>query len=178
MSGIAKMFGGDNKATKTVLTISVVILVVVGLVALWCGMNGFSMSDRSVTDYDCDIRFGCVTRPLTQNSVTNILLSRAQNEEAARARAHAMSDKENFDLSDYEPGVDRPYISQLQIDNKLRGEDISEAMTGRSHSDYVFQQFGNDGTVINPATNPLFRPARHICGVPPPGLGGSYPYVQ
>ena len=75
--------------------------------------------------------------------------------------------KEGFDLSLYQPGVDRPYIAALQVDRKLRSEDLIEGLTGRAHSDYVFQQFGNDGTVINPAVNPLFRPARHITGVPP-----------
>ena len=178
MSGLTRMFGGqeNNNASKWVGGLAGVLLVIAAIIAVVCYFSGFSMRDRSVTDYDCDIRFGCVTRPLTQNSVTNILLSRAQNEEAARARAAAS--KENYELSDFEPGVDRPCISQLLIDNKLRGEDITEAMTGRSHSDYVFQQFGNDGTVINPAINPLFRPAQNICGVPPPGLGGAYPYAQ
>lgn len=154
---VHKMTGG-NKATSAALFWTVVFLVASVVILACLGVfEGYSATNAPVTDYDCDIRIGCNTRDLTQRETSNILLDRAQRMEAGR---------EGFDLSLFQPGVDRPYITQLQIDNKLRSEDIIEGLTGRSHSDYVFQQFGNDGTVINPSVNPLFRPARHITGFP------------
>jgi len=164
----------NDKATAMYIDIGLLFLVVAVLAALWCweSFEGLSATNADYTDLDCDIRIGCNGRDLTQRSVTNILLDRSQQIEADRDRAtyQAMmnkGNKEGFDLSLYQPGVDRPYIAALQVDRKLRSEDLIEGLTGRAHSDYVFQQFGNDGTVINPAVNPLYRPARHITGVPP-----------
>lgn len=184
MAGILEMLCGPDMACQSYTRITLwalfaiaVMLIVVGVVA---GINasndgyeGLSATSADVTDLDCDIRIGCNGRDLTQREVTEILLNRSQTIEADRDRAayQAMmqkGNKEGFDLSLYQPGVDRPYIAALQVDRKLRSEDLIEGLTGRAHSDYVFQQFGNDGTVINPAVNPLFRPARHIVGVPPP----------
>lgn len=169
-----------DKCSKTYLTIGVVLLIGAFVVALiaWVkceqknGFEGLSATDSSVTDLDCDIRIGCNGRDLTQREVTEILLNRSQDIEADRDRAAydkmmKKGNKEGFDLSLYQPGVHRPRLSRLQIDRKLKNEEICEGLTGRCHSDYVFQQFGNDGTVINPAVNPLYRPARHITGVPP-----------
>ncbi len=163
-----------DQATSAYVDIALVLLIVAAVIAWICRDNfeGLSATTANVTDLDCDIRIGCNGRDLTQRSVTNILLDRSQEIEAARDRAAYQSmmnkgNKEGFDLSLYQPGVDRPYIAALQVDRKLRSEDLIEGLTGRAHSDYVFQQFGNDGTVINPAVNPLYRPARHITGVPP-----------
>jgi hypothetical protein len=110
--------------------------------------------DPNVTDYDCDIRIGCNTRDLNEREVTNIVLE--------RERVGQNPSLGNINLSQWQPGVDRPLIAQLEIDKKLRSEDIIEKLSGRDESDFVFQQFGNDGTVINPRSNPLFRPAPPI----------------
>jgi len=164
----------NDKATAMYIDIGLLLLAfaLLFLLLCWESFEGLSATNADYTDLDCDIRIGCNGRDLTQRSVTNILLDRSQQIEADRDRAayQAMmnkGNKEGFDLSLYQPGVDRPYIAALQVDRKLRSEDLIEGLTGRAHSDYVFQQFGNDGTVINPAVNPLYRPARHITGVPP-----------
>jgi len=110
--------------------------------------------DPDVTDYDCDIRIGCNTRDLTEREVTNIALE--------RERVGHNPSLGSIDLTKWQPGVDRPLIAQLEVDKKLRSDDIIERLSGRDQSDFVFQQFGNDGTVINPRSNPLFRPAPPI----------------
>lgn len=125
-------------------------------------MDGFEGMDPSLTGLDCDIRIGCNGRAIPQGEVTNILLERAQQLERPVHEAYANGRKEGFDLSLYQPGVDRPYDSVLMVDRKLRAENMLENMTGQSHSDYVFQQYGNCGTIINPKSNILMSPAKYI----------------
>jgi len=144
---------------KVVVVIGVLVLAVIGLVCLF---NGFEGMDPSLTGLDCDIRIGCSGKALPQGEVSNILLERVQQLERPNHESFSGGAKEGFDLSLYQPGVDRPYVPELMIDRKLRAENTMENMTGRSHSDYVLQQFGNDGTIINPAINTIMSPAKYI----------------
>ena len=145
---------------KGVLAFIVLVLAFIGVMCIWPW--GFETMDPSLTGLDCDIRIGCNGRAIPQGEVSNILLERAQQLERPVHEAYANGRKEGFDLSLYQPGVDRPYDSVLMVDRKLRAENTMENMTGRSHSDYVFQQFGNDGTIINPAINTLMSPSKSI----------------
>lgn len=139
---------GEGKLAVACKVLAVVlVLVVIGLVIALIVKSPF---DPSVTDYDCDIRIGCNTRDLTNRSMTNIQLQKQ------RAKEVAMLGKENFNFADYQPGVDRPQISHLINSEKLRF--LNDNMSNRINSDFVFTQFGNDGTVINPNDNPLMRP--------------------
>ncbi len=156
----------SDKMTNPNLLVLVGVLVVSALViaqssvsiyrssvCIWPPANQENL-DPDVTDYDCDIRIGCNTRDLDQREVTNIVLE--------RKRVGENPSLGSIDLTKWQPGVDRPFIAQLEMDKKLRTEDIVEGLSGRDESDFVFQQFGNDGTVINPRSNPLFRPAPPI----------------
>lgn len=152
------MYGGEN--TWSGLGWLVLVAVLLLLLVLWLipgNQLGTEFLDPSVTDYDCDIRIGCDGRNLTAREITNIELERALEREAETARQYRM-EHEPFAQTNYQPGVDRPQIPQLLDSSRLRTEDLMEGLTGRSHSDFVFTQFGNDGTVINPNVNPLFRP--------------------
>lgn len=138
------------------LLVSVLVLVqsTMSIVNSAKCLMGQENLDPDVTDYDCDIRIGCNTRDLTEREVTNIALE--------RERVGQNPSLGTIPLAQWQPGVDRPFIAGLEIDKKLRSEDMIERLSGRDESDFVFQQFGNDGTVINPRSNPLFRPAPPI----------------
>lgn len=141
--------------------LTAVVFLVIGIL-IGVNMDGFEGMDPSLTGLDCDIRIGCSGKAIPQGEVTNILLERAQQLERPVHEAYANGRKEGFDLSLYQPGVDRPYDSVLMIDRKLRAENTMENMTGRSPSSYVFMEYGNDGTIINPASNTLMSPAKYI----------------
>jgi hypothetical protein len=152
------MYGGNGNGMTWVGGF-VLLAAVVALVLWLIPGTQLELLDPSVTDYDCDIRIGCDGRNLTAREITNISLERALDREAARARAYRMANpNEAFSQTNFQPGVDRPQIPELLDSDRLRTEDLMEGLTGRSHSDFVFTQFGNDGTVINPNVNPLYRP--------------------
>lgn len=158
---LAKWLGIEDQASCAYVNGGLLLIITALLVVLVCNwMNGFD--GFNVTGYQCDPRIGCNTRALSQRSVTDILLNRSRQIETAHADQAA---KEKFDLSLFQPGVDRPYISQLQIDNKIRTEDLMEGLTGRAPYNSNYVQVGADGTVINPASNPLYRIDKHVLGV-------------
>lgn len=177
------MFGGNLLTDAPVFDVPNWAWAVIVVLLVWAvgatiasSMEGmWSPLSPDVTDYDCDIRSGCNTRNLTEREVTNIDLERDLLEQGGYPTYVPSEGVQNtFDLSLYQPGVDRPKISQLEIDNRLRSEELNsaldkrsnmnyqEGLTGRAESNFVFQQFGNDGTVINPAANPLYRPAKRL----------------
>lgn len=148
-------YGGEEKDNKWLTSCKVVAgllaIVVIVLVILYViKLVSKARFDPSVTDYDCDIRIGCNTRDLTNRTMTNIQLQKQREKEVA------MLGKEKFSFADYQPGVDRPQISKLINSESLRF--LNDDMSNRINSDFVFTQFGNDGTVINPNDNPLMRP--------------------
>lgn len=135
----------------------VVILYVIGAIVNMSWMSWFKDGfDNAVLDYDCDIRSGCNTRALTNREITNIELEKSLEREDDVKPGRLVN--ENFSFGNYQPGVDRPQIAHLLNSRRLRTEDYMEGLSGRTNSDFVFTQFGNDGTVINPNINPLYRP--------------------
>ena len=116
--------------------------------------NGF---DPSWDQYDCDIRVGCNTAPLTRREVTNIEQERQRD--GMGRNIYTNPNQESFCWNEWRPGVDRPMIASLEVDKIIRSDEINEGMTGRDKMNFVMQQFGNDGTIIPPSSNPLYNPA-------------------
>jgi len=173
------MFGGQTEERQMkglcgTLLVGVLIgiifsAVVIGIMSLLEGMGVNPLWSA----YDADPRIGVVTRDLTQREVTNI-----QQAKRRYGDCPAVCD---IDMSKWQPGVDRPVLSRLECDQALRSDELNKCINshkegmanssasptciqGRDQADFVLQQFGNDGTVINPKSNPLYNPA------PPKGL--------
>ena len=170
------MFGGDLKNREymvcacVLLCIFALVVIVVFLVDLLLravGMEPMSL----INTYPADQRIGVLANDLTERTITNM-----QQERRRAGECPAVCE---VDMSKWMPGVDRPALSRLQCDKAMRSDELNtclnkhkESMTnatanvspapscisGRDQADFVLQQFGNDGTVIDPKTNPLFNP--------------------
>lgn len=64
-------------------------------------------------------------------------------------------------LDKWKPGVDRPIISNIEVDKKLKSDELNKSMSERKQSGLMYQPWGggNDGTVISSCGNALLPPS-------------------